>query len=89
MRVCEILSGGEFVTNFYSGFKIATDERTRSAMLGGTRAAYEVRRIPCLWACMSGVESALQSACRSVGKMLWSRGMLTRVSVRQEQGDCC
>ena len=47
-------------TDFYSRYGIAADERTRSAMLVGTQAAYEVRRIPCLRACVSGVGGALQ-----------------------------
>ena len=59
MRACKILTEGEFVMNFYSRSKTATDERTRSAILAGAHVAYEVRRIPCLWACVSGVGRAL------------------------------
>ena len=60
MRVCKILSKGEFVIDFYSGSGTIAEERTRSAMLVGTGATYEVRRILCLRACMSEVGGALQ-----------------------------
>ena len=50
----------EFVTDFYSRSRTATDESMRNVMLVGTHVAYEVRRISCLQMCVSGVGGALQ-----------------------------
>ena len=43
-RVYKILSGGEFVKDFNSRFEVAVDERTRSAMLSGAHAKYELKK---------------------------------------------
>ena len=59
-RACKILSGGEFVIDFYSRSRTAKDEHMRSVILVGAHAAYEVSRIQCLRACMLGVGGALQ-----------------------------
>ena len=53
-------------------------------MLAGARAAYEVRRIPCLRVCMSRVGGVRWS----VGRTLESRGMPTRVSARRVREAC-
>ena len=50
----------EFVMDFYSGSGTTTDESIRNAMLAGVHMAYEVRRILCPRACVSGVGGALQ-----------------------------
>ena len=38
----------------------AMDERTKSVMLASAHAAYELKEISCLWACVSRVRGALQ-----------------------------
>ena len=59
MRACKILSRGEFVMDFYSGYGIVADESMRSAMLAGIQVGYKVRRIPCLQECVSRVGGVL------------------------------
>ena len=70
-RACKILRGEEFVTDFDSGSRTAAHERTRSAMLVGVHAAYELRRIPCLRACVSGVGSAVQRCAQECRQDAW------------------
>ena len=58
MRVCKILSEGEFLTDFYSRSRTTVDEHRRSAKLAGAHATYEVKTLSCLrvWALGVGGE---------------------------------
>ena len=74
---------------FDSGSGIATDERTRSAMLAGTHATYELKEniIVCERACQE-LEVRFKGARMSVGRTLGSQGMPTRRSTRRVRGAC-
>ena len=70
---CKILSGGEFVTDFDSGFGTAADERTRTAMLAGTHTVYELKEnimsaAVCVrsWGCASEVRPGVSAGCLGV-----------------------
>ena len=61
--------------DFYSRSGKIVDECTRSAILARSRSTYEVRRVPCLWVCVSGVGGTLER--KNVGETLRTRGMPT------------
>ena len=60
-----------FVTTLNWGLGQATDEGTRSAMFAGAHAAYELKEISCLRACVSGVEGPLQRCVQECRQDAW------------------
>ena len=69
-KACKILSGGEFVTNFYFGSGTIADERTRNTMLVGV-CAYKVRRVSCLWAGVLGFGGELKRCTQECWGDAW------------------
>ena len=75
--------------DFYSRFRTTVHECMRSAMLASAHAAYEVRRIPCIRCACQELKAHFKGVCRSINRMLGSRGMpTTQMSARRARGAC-